>query len=41
MAVSLRQNSAQKRLAYNKQRTIGRPLSLHQEDGYALWAMRM
>ena len=32
MAVSLRQDSAQKRLAYNKHGAIGMPLFLHQED---------
>ena len=36
MAVSLRQDSAQKRLAHNKHGTIGRSLFLHQEDGCAL-----
>ena len=30
------QDSAQKQLAHNKHRTIGRPLFLHQEDGCAL-----
>ena len=36
MAVSLRQGSAQKRLANNKDGIIERPLFLHQEDGCAL-----
>ena len=36
MAVSLWQDSAQKRLAHNKHGTIGGSLFLHQEDGCAL-----
>ena len=36
MVVSLQQDPAQKRLAYNKHGNIGRPLFVHQEDACAL-----
>ena len=39
--VSLWQDSGQKRPGHNKHGTIGRPLFLHQEDGWALKPMRM
>ena len=41
MAVSLWQDLAQKRPAYNKHGIIGRPLFLHQRDGCTLQAVRV
>ena len=41
MAVSLRQDLAQKRPAHNNNGTIGRSLLSHQEDGCSLEAKGM
>ena len=41
MAVSLWQDSAQKRLAYKKRGTIGGSSFLHQRDGCTLEAMEV